>query len=797
LKIKFLHIVYISSLVILFGCSPFKHMPGNSFLLDKVSIEVEDKSGLKDELYQNVTQKPNKRFLGMKYHMYLYALSKPEKDKGLSKYFKKIGEEPVIWDSYQTKLTRDNINSYLNQNGYFEALVKDTVFIKDKRKVEVTYTVDPGEAYKVRRLNYEIYDKGIDYIVQRDSLNSIIEKGNVFTIANLVQEKKRVQDMLLDQGYYSFSKEDIENFIQYKVDTSLLRMVDITMVIRNPDLVVHGYNKHYIYRLNNIYIFRNYNPKEFLSSPDYLTTGVDTILYEGLYFLSKKGVRTKPGILAESTYLLPGFNYSQENEELTMRHLRSLKVFRNVEIDFDILEDTVPNYYERLMDGYINLVPTMRQFYQFDVSATNSAIPSNERTGILGNLGAEATLKYQYKNLFGNAEILDLTLRGGAESLFRENVSDLSNSVSIGAEVRLQIPKFITPFRTEEFIKRFSPKTSFSLAYKYYNRPGYYLQNLANFSFGYNWQGNDFVKHSLDPVRLNYVSVEKFAMFDSLAKPFGSFLQESFRNKFITSTDYSFEFNNRGKKGKRDFVYFRFATELGGNLLNAVYNAFDIQDTVSGGSKVVINNIPFTQYTRNSFDFRYYDNKMFNQSIVYRLFVGFAIPYGNSSSVPFEKRFTIGGPNSIRGWAQNYLGPGITFDGERRTRITGSSDIKLEFNAEYRFDIIWKLKGALFIDGGNIWSVSEDETRDGAKFHWDLFYRQIALGSGFGLRFDFDYLILRFDLGIKVFSPAGLLKRVDEDGQQVLKPIDSNWIFKKDQFNNSDGAIQFGVAYPF
>ena len=509
--------------------------------------------------------------------MFLYDLSNPNKEKGLHKYFKKIGEPPVIFDSYQTRKSAENLKLYLDQNGYFNSVVIDSVKNKRKRKVVSVYHVIPGKPYRINQFKHDIEDTNIQKIIFEDIDNSLVKTGNRFKVSDLIGEKKRVQIELLNNGYFDFSNEDTKNYITYSVDTSLNKMVNVTMSLRNPDLVSDGMTKHYKYRIGDVYVFRNYQPRDFINDPYYLSRDVDSIYYDSIIFLSKKGVKTKPGILSQSIYLLPNELYSQQNEYLTNKHLRSLRIFQNVEIDFKELGDSISLRNEKLMNCYINLTPLMRQFYQIEASVTNSPL-SNRGETFIGDLGAEMFLKYQYKNLLGNAEILDVSLRGAGESLFfipdsvKNNPDSLrSNAVSFGIETRLHIPKFLMPLKTERFIKKYSPQTSIALSYRYYERLNLYKKNDAYMSFGYNWIGNKYTRHMIDPFRINFVDVDTARGFGESVSADYSYLFESFRDKMITTTDYSFEYNNKGKRGSRDFIYFRYNLELGGNVLSNIY----------------------------------------------------------------------------------------------------------------------------------------------------------------------------------------------------------------------------------
>jgi len=782
--------------ILFVGCGTYKYVPENQYLLNDVKIKMENKSALKGELFEKVFQKPNKRVLGFRFHMFLYNRSNPDKDKGIHNYLRKIGEEPVVWNSYQTKRSTEQLKKVMEFNGYFRAQVKDTVKYRGKRKVEVEYFIKPGKAYRILDVNYNIQDPKIEALVKSDSMNIALKLGDRYRVADLVREKKRVVNRLVNAGYYDFINEDINNYITYRVDTSLNRNVGVSMFISNPDSH-EGDGRHYKYRINNVYIFRNYQTREYLNNPDYMKTGIDTLIYDSIYFLSKGETVTNPGILSQSNYILPGELYRFQNEYLTMKHLRSLRIFKNVEINLRELEDSIVVNNEKLLNCYINLSPLNRKFIQFDIAATNSAFSgdSTDKKTVFGNIGAEASVKYQYKNLFGNAEILDVTVRGAAESLFLERDETRINSKSIGVETRLHIPKFLIPFKTENFIKKYSPQTSTALSYKYSNRPDFYERNIAKLSFGYNWKGNRYTRHTVDPINLNFVQADTSSRFHELFINRSRMLFEDFQDKMISSFNYSFEYNNDLGSSK-DFIYFKYNIEFGGNLLRGIYRAFD--DEVLDDEVYKFGRIPFSQFTKTDFDLRYYDYRSQSQTIVYRLYMGVAVPYGNSVSIPYEKKYFIGGPNSIRAWEPFTLGPGKNYnDPLVRNRFSASSDVKLEFNIEYRFDIFWKLEGALFLDGGNIWSMRKEWDEDDqilkekAKFEWNGLEKEIALGTGFGTRLVFDYFIIRLDWGLKLHNPSGF--RYGENNENVS----GRWIFDKSGIGRNDYAFQLGVTYPF
>jgi outer membrane protein assembly factor BamA len=244
--------------------------------------------------------------------------------------------------------------------------------------------------------------------------------------------------------------------------------------------------------------------------------------------------------------------------------------------------------------------------------------------------------------------------------------------------------------------------------------------------------------------------------------------------------NYSLIFTNQNLQKSKDFIYFKFNSELAGNILYAAFKASGAEKT-DGAYELF--KVSFAQYALGDIDFRYYNILNPGNKIVYRFFAGAGLPYKNSTALPFEKQYFSGGANSIRAWQVRDLGPGSYIDTTHTTYSNQTADIKLEANLEYRFKLFWVLEGALFVDAGNIWAINNNDNREGAQFKFDRFYKDIAVGTGFGTRFDFSFFIFRFDLGIKTRDPEY------PDGQK--------WVFGSRQLGRNDFVLNLGIGYPF
>ncbi len=758
----------VALLMFTYSCRTTKYVPENKYLLKKFELKGEGRKINKEELSSYVKQKPNKKVLGLKFHLAVYSLSKKGKDKGLNRVFRTIGEPPVIYDEFLTQKTVGQLGLYLRGKGYYNAVVSDSVKL-DKKKATVYYYIQKNEPYVLRNIRYTFEDTTLRSLVLSDTAASTLHRGEPFDVDILSSERERIENFLKNRGYYYFSKE----FIYYEADTSVSdHKVDLTLILKKYRIYsekgTYVEIPHPKFYIRNVYINTNYMPREAMANNEDYLSALDTLALDSIYIIYLRKQNVHPNVVIAPNYILPGALFSQTNSQRSYRNLSSLKIFRIVTIDFSQVGNINPDNTGEL-DCNIMLAPQTLQSYTVELEGTNSS----------GNIGAAGNLIYQHRNIFRGAENFDLRLKGALETLKQNYSSNLGNMIELGAEVRYSIPKFLLPFKTDQFIKKYNPRTSFSMAYNYQRRPEY-TRTLANVSFGYNWRGNRYLTHIINPIELNLVKIPyKSPEFIDWLE--GKYIYYSYQPHLVTVTSYSLIFNNQNIQKTRDFMYFRLNVEQAGNLLYFLYKKAGIQAD-NPGSYTLFNNA-FSQYVRGDIDFRYYNIFDENTSLVYRFFAGAGLPYDNSTALPFEKKYFAGGANGIRAWQVRNLGPGSYNEVQQTPYPNQTADIKLEGNVEYRFKLFWLVDGALFVDAGNIWAITKNDERPGALFVWNKFYKDIAVGTGFGTRFDFSYFIFRLDLGMKLRDPA--------------LPDGRRWIIGNQKLDRHDFMLNIGIGYPF
>lgn len=754
------NLLWIFLIVTVSGCNVTRNLPEDRYLLDKYRIGVDNRRINKKELNTYVRQKPNSRVFGLRIPSRLYNLG------GI---FQKIGEEPVVYDPEKTQRTVRQLKLYLRNKGYHHARVKDSLIVK-KQKATVHYRIEPREPYVIGRIRYNFRDTALKKYVLPDTINSLLEPGMIFDVDHLQDERERIAGMLKNQGFYDFSSE----YIRYIADTAMQgNRVEIVLDFNKyPEPV--GENRyisrrHRRYKIRSVKIYTAHDPRQVLVDRKKYLAGLDSMVYKGLMFKFRDELKVRPEVLSESVYIFPGDQYELELVNETYNHLSNLRIFRLVNIGFHKTgRSAEPDSGLYPLDCVIELTPSTLQSYTVELEGTNSS----------GNLGAAGNLIYQHRNLLRGAENFDFRLKGATEAIKESKARGFANTLELGAEIRLHIPKFILPFKTERFTRKYNPRTTVSTAYNFQRRPDY-TRTIANATFGYNWRGSDYVTHIINPIELNFVNIPYTSdYFGELIE--NTYFKYSYQDHLIMVTNYSYIFNNQDIKKQEDFYYLRFNAESAGNLLSGL-NKLTGARTYDDRYRFFGNE--YAQYAKADIDFRYYRTLNANRSIVYRIFVGVGAPYGNSRAIPFEKQYFSGGANGVRAWQVRDLGPG-SYEEEINTRYPNqTADIKIESNLEYRFKLFWVLEGALFLDAGNIWLANEDRERKGARFAWDDFYHDLAVGAGFGARFDFSFFIFRLDLGIKARDP--------------VLPRGEKWIPGNRQLTSDDVTLHLAIGYPF
>jgi outer membrane protein assembly factor BamA len=756
----------------IYSCNPTKYIPQGETLLNKNYLHIDREGINKSDLAPYIKQKPNKKIFGARFHLGLYNLSNLDKEKWPHAWLRNIGEEPVIYDKNATDKSREQLEDYVSSKGYFDSRVSDSVRTV-KRKSDVFYNVNLKEPYTIRNVYYEIADTNIQTLFDFDSLNCLIQRGKPYDADILQAERMRFERYVKDHGFYAFSTDHIV----FRVDSTIgNRQVNLYYEIHNfqkkdnYDRII--YVPHPTYQIKNVYIYPDFVPKDVLEGGESYLNSLDTVNYNGYYFISgqKKSV-IKYDLILQSLYLKPGSGYSITNTEQTQSHLMTLKVYRLVNIFFN--ETEAPEGSQELqsfLNCHIQLTLLSQQSFNVELEGTNTA----------GNLGGALSFVYQHKNLFHGAEQFNMKLKGAFEAMTQKNTK-LRSTQEYGLETTLRLPKFLFPFlKKEGFIKTFNPTTTILAAYNYQDLT-FFTRTMANATFGYSWAARNYKTHIVNPVQLNLVNMIKIDTGFQRMIDASSYLANSYKDVLILGGNYSFIFNNQKIQKSRDYWFLRVNAEAAGNILSLASN-------IAGAEKkegyLNFFGQPFAQYIRTDMDLRY--NVILNDvsSVVYRGFAGIGIPYGNSKAIPFVKQYFGGGANGIRAWQVRSLGPGSYVVPDTIEFINQTADIKLEANAEYRFKLFWILEGALFVDAGNIWTFNEDASRPGARFRFNKFFNDIAVGTGTGLRFDFSFVTARIDMGMKLRDPS------ISNG--------SRWILMSRRYNfRDDFAFVLGIGYPF
>ena len=705
-------------------------------MLNKVSVVADGKYHdiNPTQLKSYVRQKGNSRwFSAVKIPLGVYAMAGDDSTKWINRTLKSMGEAPVIYDTLQARLSCENLQKALQNKGYLDAQVELFADTKGK-KLNAIYVLHPGTPYYIRRLNYEIQDSAIARLLQYDQHQ--LRENTKLDVESLNQERSRLTELLQNRGYYRFHKE----YIGYRVDTlQEQHLADVTLMLRP-------------YRTNN--------------SPDTLHTcyGIRKITYAS-GDPQDSVIHLRQHVLRENTFLEEGKPYSAEGLQNTYNHFGRLDAVRYTNISFQQEPDSA------LLDALIQLQTNKPSTLSFQPEGTNTA----------GDLGAAASLTYQNRNLFRGSETFSVQLRGAYEAI--KGLEGYSNQdfIEYSVESRLRFPRFIMPFLSRDMRRRTIATSEVSLLYDAQNRPEFHRQVLSA-GWHYRWKPQrHHDQYQFDLIDLNYVFMpwisETFKReYLENTSNYNAILRYNYEDLFIMKTGFGYSYNN-------GTVAIKANIETAGNLLSLGSKVFGAERDGDGHYRVF--NIAYAQYVKGDVDFTQQILSYYNSQLVFHVGLGIAYPYGNSTILPFEKRYFSGGANSVRGWSVRSLGPGRYRDKDGNINfITQTGDLKLDLNLEYRTHLFWKFGGALFVDAGNIWTLRDYSGQPGGQFQLRRILKDMAVSYGMGLRLNFDYFIIRFDLGMKAVNPAFEID--DEEHFPIIHPR-----------LRRDLAFHFAVGLPF
>jgi len=742
--------------ILLTRCTTSKYIGEGQYLLTENIIQESDIKVNTNEIYSLIKQQPNKKFLGIApLYLAFYNLSNKSKENG---YLKRIGEPPVILNYRLARKSASQIELYYKNKGYLDSEVAFSIK-KRKHKAKVSYQINNGNKYKINTVNLGLIEsEKLTKLIQNHLKNSKIKIGASYNYSDLEDERNRISLKIQNSGYYQFNKE----YIYFLADTNRAnKEVDLNLIIKSVEKNINGTllkEQHKIGHIVEVNIHLN-------KQENGLT---DTINVKGLNFIYNG---RKPPFnlnrLSEKILLRRGMLYSKTFVNKTYESLSELKNFKKISIEFNTLSTTTE---ETLLSAEIYLLVGKKIAYSIEAEAT-----SNPEL----NEGISGSASISHYNVLKGAEHIQLTYKGSS------NFNDINEN---GLVLNFTIPSLISPFKLTSVInKNTRTKTILTASFSEQNRPEF-SRNTITGSYGYLWKTRYSSNHKLSLFNLSYVNFQGDST--DLSEISEYLIAKDYSNHLIPTSSYTFSYNNQNISKLKNYTFFKTHIESSGSILSALAKPLNFEKLLDEDGAPIIqdNGKPsytlnlwnkenlFTQYIKASVDYRFYWQIDKKNNVAFRAMGGVVYAFGNTEQVPFHKKFVAGGTNDLRGWKAFKRPTGM--ENSSDTLYTGG--LKLLSSLEYRFNVLKKLKGALFFDAGNIWELEANNSKnEAANFHWNDFLSEVAIDVGFGLRYDFQYFILRTDIGFPIREPNQSSKL--------------QW----NKVNINDSQLNIGLGYPF
>lgn len=816
-----------------------KYVPESKNMLIENTIVVNDKKDRKVDLNKFLVQKAHQTVLGVPFSLYFYNLGNPDfaktfeewmishpkktqkydrvfsnkqsrilynTNKGFNNWFLNKGQSPILYDEKKTQKTMKSLKNYYIANGFFETVVDFESKHPKEKEIKIKYKITTNQQYYIDSLTTEIESKALDSIYQLKKDLSLVKKGNPFVFTNFENEEKRLINLFRNSGIYQFKNNSMGFWTDsikgdYKKEV-LLKIPD--RIVKVGDSV---FKKPYkVQNVSEINIYTDFTIKNRGKKFK------DSVSYQGYNFYSYGKMKSKPKHLVKSLFITPNGYFKDAERTLTRNHLRNLKVFSSsIEINYSENED-------ESLTADIYLTPLKKYSLGFDLDATTSNI---KPFGILGKTSVTG------RNLFKGSEIVQLSFQGSFLNAVdaANKSSSFFNAWELLAGASIKFPRIIFPFNTSSIVpKHMAPHTIMDLSMSFQKNIGLDRQNITG-GIGYTWKSSKTTGHRFDLFNLQYIKNQNtdnyFYIYDSEYQKLNDVNQDltgndlpentvenfdAIKNEMDTFLDdpnnqikypeeydivsdvneryniltedlmvpiiaYSFVYNSRKNIDDNNFSYFTARFVSSGALSTAVSPKKN-----ENGQKLMFG-LPIAQFFKIELEYKKYWELKKDNIMVFRTFVGAALPYGNSTSVPFSRSYSAGGSNEIRAWRTFDLGPGA----EKTTLEYNVSTFKLVSNLEYRFKVTSKIYSALFIDAGNIWDITDSNlVSEEGKLKSFSSLKNIAIGSGIGLRYNFGFLVFRFDTGFKTYEP--------------YLPEGHKWFVN---YNFGSAVYNIGINYPF
>ncbi len=747
----------------LISCNVKKYIPEGEFLYKGAELEINNESDIKgldkveEELEGLLRPEPNSKFLGMYVGLWAHYKGTQEKPGFINRFLnKKIGEEPVYFSKVEPSRTEELILNRLENRGFFYSTANSEVIRKGKF-AKVDYVANISTPYTLTEVIIERDSMEIDREIIALMKETKLDSGSRFDLNTLNAERTRIDSTLKEKGYYNFNSD----YLIFEADTNIsdsLRLFKLYLRLKK-NVPSNGIIP---YQIDTINVFPNYSIDEDGEKLD--TTRLDNknFIQGNLVF--------KPRLLNEYILIEEEQRYNPILSRLSSNRLSTIGNYKFVNLRYEELStnDSLGH-----LKASFYLSPMTKRSVRAELLAVSK---SNNFAGPALNL------VYRNRNLFKGGETLNLTGSIGYEFQVAGG-SDRKGlrSLELGLKADLIFPRVIFFVPIREKFSLSVPKTKMGVGVEYQSRGGLYNLNSVSANYGYFWNANKYAYHEINPISLSVVNLSKTSPeFDQILDD-NPFLRRSFEQNFIAGINYTFNYNKLNDRFRTHGYFLGLGLDFAGNTLSLVDQAFGRDDGKFLG-------LEYAQYGKADVDLRYHWNLTKNQTIATRLFGGVGVPFGNSSSLPYVKQYFSGGPNSVRAFRIRSIGPGTyrpeSFD--VNSFFDQSGDIRIEGNIEYRFPIVSLLKGALFMDAGNIWLMNDNEALPGGKFT-KSWWNELAIGTGVGLRIDIQFFVIRFDLATPVRVPYL------EEGERWGNTFDIG----SKTWRRENLIFNFAIGYPF
>lgn len=753
--VKKLYIILLPALLLaMHSCSYTKYVPEGRMLLMENKILVNGKEKAPAAAEDILKQQPNAGFWIFSPHFGVYispALGFYSWGNGTdSSFFSRIGDPPVLLDTGKVSRGARQLQTWYFNKGYFNATssYKIDSLRKNAPKAEVTYKVNTGDRYYINEFTKDVKTEKLSSLINYFSQDSYVKVGDPYDADVLEDERARLAQIFRNQGFYNFSK----NFITYSADTLLPgNKVNVKMIVAQQSVNrgdTTAYVDHEVFRINEVYIRPDLDIRKKDAPNDTLTYLSYNLIYDTLQY--------KPRYLTDAIHFKESEKYNELKVKDTYNHLVGYKAFQLTQVNF---EQGPRDSVGPTLNAHVNLAPLDKRTFTLEPEITLT----NRNPGINGSIGIVN------RNIFGAGEALEIRLNSGLELQPKATDGRSEPTFEIGGEVNLQFPRFLLPFNTVGLIpKRMQPKSRVSLYYSRLRRVEFERQTFGG-KLSYNWRESRRKAHTVDLFDLTYSQVIQTS--DAFLAALTEIQRRAFTSEFISATRYTYTINEQLEDKRDNPRFFKGSLELAGNTLSLLDQWTNLGESSGNGARSIFD-VQYYQYLKVELDGRYFWNLGKKRAWVNRVYTGYILPYGNSKIAtdtgfvrvpPFSRYFYMGGSNDLRAWNAYRLGTGV----QRNTDYSSGTPLgfstgtfKILINSEYRFPIVSLLQGAVFIDAGNIWYSGGLETAETDIVAKDL-VNEFAMGTGAGLRLDFDFFVIRFDVGVKLRDPA-LLAQGDE-----------------------------------